>query len=114
ICNKTPAADFLHLFQKIIGSTFSIRDICTHYAGLPYTFDLSESELESVESGNPFKHHSILDEKSFLHMCSHKITPVYTKQCKFHYSEISIIFLGFLMEKIHDVKIEDLYHEYVI
>jgi len=114
LCVNPEAKNFLHLFQKIIGSRFTIRDICSYYAGLPYTFDLSEKELESVESGNPFKHHAVPDEETFLYLCKNKITPVYSNRCKFHYSEISIIFLGYLIEKIYNVKMEDLYQQYVI
>src|SRR5436190_5480769 len=57
ICIDSEAKDFLQLFQNIIGSQFTIRDICSHYTGLPYTFDLSENELASIELNNPFKHH---------------------------------------------------------
>ncbi len=114
ICVNQPSKDFLQLFQKIIGSQFTLRDICSYYAGLPYTFDLSEKELASVELGHPFKHHSIPDEETFQFMCKNKITPVYPNRCKFHYSEISILFLGYLIEKIYNVKIEDLYQQYVI
>lgn len=113
-CKNQTSKEFLTLFQKIIGSKFSIRDICTYYAGLPYTFDLSEVELASVEMGHPFKHHSILEEKIFLSRCENDITPVYKNRCKFHYSEISILFFGYIIEKIYDVKIEDLYQKYVI
>ncbi len=114
ICVDEQANDFLHLFQNIIGSQFTIRDLCSYYAGLPYTFDLSEQELASVERGNPFKHHSIPDEETFLYRCRNKITPVYPNRSKFHYSEISIIFLGYLIEKIYNVKMENLYQKYVI
>lgn len=113
ICTNSSSQEFLHIFQKIIGGKFTIRDICSYYAGLPYTFDLSEAELENVDSGHPFKHHSILDEKTFLFMCRNKIAPVYPNRCKFHYSELSIIFLGYIIEKIYNIKIEDLYEKYV-
>ena len=106
--------DFLNTFQKIIQSKFTIHDLCTYYTGLPYTFSLTQQELTTVENGHPFKHHSIMDEKIFLSMCKENITAVYTNQCKFHYSEISILFLGYLVEKIYDVKMEDLYQKYVI
>ncbi len=114
ICTNSASKNFLALFQKIIGSQFTIRDLCSYYSGLPYTFDLSEEELEKVEEGYPFKHHSILDEKTFLHFCENKITPVYKNRCKFHYSEIAIIFLAYFIEKVYAVKIEDLYQKYVI
>lgn len=111
----TPEAKaFLGLFQRLIGSRFSIRDLCSYYSGLPYTFDLAEEELESVELGNPFKHHSILEEKTFLHRCHHNITPVYANRSKFHYSEIAILFLGYFLEKNFSVNMEDLYQRYVI
>lgn len=114
ICIKPQAKEFLLLFQNIMGSQFTIRDLCSYYSGLPYTFDLSQAELESVESGNPFKHHSIPDEKTFLYMCRHKITPVYPDRCKFHYSEVGILFLGYFIEKNFDVRMEDLYKKYII
>src|SRR3990167_2200149 len=113
-CKNQAAKEFLTLFQKIIGSPFTIRDICTHYSGLPYTFDLSQDELASVESGHPFKHHSIPDEETFLFLCKNHITPVYKNRCKFHYSEIGIIFFGYIIEKIYDLKMEDLYQKYII
>ncbi len=114
ICVNSSSKAFLHLFQNLIGSQFSLRDICTYYAGLPYTFDLSEKELTQVEQNHPFKHHCIPDEETFLYMCKNKITPVYRNRCKFHYSELSIIFLGYIIEKIYDVKMEDLYQHYII
>lgn len=114
ICVDQSAKKFLAVFQRIIGSRFTLRDLCTYYAGLPYTFDLSKDELEQVELGKPFKHHSIVDEEVFLHRCRTCITPVYANRCKFHYSEISIIFLGYLIEKIYDIKMECLYEKYVV
>jgi len=114
VCVTKSANDFLKLFQKIIGSKFSIRDICSYYSGLPYTFGLADEELASVESGNPFKHHSIPSEEEFLSRCKENITLVYPNRSKFHYSEIAILFLGYLIEKIYDVKFEDLYHQYII
>lgn len=114
LCVNLQAKEFLAIFQNLIGSKFTIRDLCSYYSGLPYTFDLSEEELESVDLGNPFKHHSIPDEKTFLYMCSNKITPVYVNRCKFHYSEIAIIFLGYLIEKVYDAKMEDLYQKYIL
>lgn len=110
----TPGNGFLKLFQDIIGSRFTLHDICSYYAGMPYTFDPSEDEIEKVDAGFPFKHHSILDETIFLWMCRHKITPVYPNRSKFHYSEISIIFLGYFLEKVYQVKFEDLYQKYLI
>ena len=114
ICTNTKSRDFLKLFQKTIGSKFTIRDLCTYYAGLPYTFDLSEEELESVDSGMRFKHHCITDEETFLTACRTQITPVYPVGCKFHYSELSIIFLGYLIEKIYNTEMEVLYKTYLI
>lgn len=114
ICIKPEARAFLSLFQTIIGSRFTIRDLCSYYSGLPYTFDLAEDELTSVEAGHPFKHHSIPDEQMFLDRCKKQITPVYTDRCKFHYSEIGILFLGYFIEKNFMVKMEDLYQQYLI
>lgn len=114
ICINQQSKNFLSIFQNKIKNKFSIRDICTYYAGLPYTFDVAEDEIEHVELGNPFKHHSILDEKTFLDRCHTNMTAVYTNQCKFHYSELSIIFLGYLIEKIYGITIESLYHKYVL
>lgn len=113
LCNHQPARDFLRLFQSHIGSRFSIRDICTYYTGLPYTFGLADEELENVEKGMPFKHHSILDEKTFLNRCHQNISMLYHNRCKFHYAELSIIFLGYFIETAYDLKIEDLYKRYV-
>ena len=114
LCINQRSKKFLTLFQKLIGSKFSIHDICTYYAGLAYTFDPSKEELENVDLGRPFKHHAIPDEKTFLYMCRNKITPVYPNRSKFHYSEISIIFLGYFLETVYDIKIEHLYHKYII
>lgn len=114
LCESEEAKDFLKLFQRIIGSQFSIRDLCSYYSGLPYTFDVSENELIQVEAGQPFKHHSIMDEKTFLYFCEHKITPVYRNRCKFHYSEVGIIFLGYLIEKVFKTTMADLYNKYII
>lgn len=114
ICTNKESKEFLSLFQNIIGSQFSIRDLCSYYSGLPYTFDLSDEELARVEAGYPFKHHSIPDETTFLYMCKNKITPVYTNRCKFHYSEIAIIFLGYLIEKIYHTKMENLYQQHLV
>lgn len=113
-CHNQASREFLALFQRIIGSKFTLRDICTYYSGLPYTFDLSEDELARVEAGHSFKHHSIPDEETFLSRCKNNVTPVYKNRCKFHYSEVSILFFGYLIEKIYDVRIEDLYQKYVI
>lgn len=114
ICVNQLSKQFLAIFQKIIGGKFSLRDICTYYAGLPYTFDLSPEELEKVDSGLPFKHHSIADEKTFLNMCNVQITRVYPNRSRFHYSEISIIFLGYLIEKAFNTSMESLYQKYII
>ncbi len=114
ICITPKANEFLKLFQRIIGSQFSIRDICSHYSGLPYTFDVSENELTSVELHHPFKHHCIPDEETFLYLCKNNITPVYPNRCKFHYSELSMIFLGYLIENTYNVKMKDLYQTYLI
>src|SRR5689334_22117930 len=65
ICNNLSSKNFLILFQNKIKNKFSVRDICTFFAGLPYTFDVSEAEIENVELEHPIKHHSILDEKTF-------------------------------------------------
>lgn len=105
---------FLDNFQKHIGSQFSIRDLCSYYTGLPYTFDLAEDELDLVEQGYEFKHHSILDEATFISRCQHNITPVYKNRCKFHYSEVGIIFLAYFLECRYEIKFEDLYQRYVI
>src|SRR5579864_8448512 len=113
--STAPAArSFLDIFQKQIGSRFTIRDVCTYYTGLPYTFDVSAAELERVDQGQAYKHHSILDEKTFLDYCQHEITQIYPNRSKFHYSEVAIIFIGYLMEKIHSVKMENLYQTFVI
>lgn len=114
ICKDKAAKNILIIFQNIIRNRFSIRDLCSYYAGVGYTFDVAQEELDKVEEGFPFKHHSIMDEKTFLYMCSTHITRVHKDKCKFHYSELSIIFLGYVIEKIYNVKMEDLYKKYVI
>src|SRR3990167_1935088 len=111
----TPSSnDFLTFFQNLLGSHFSLHDICSYYAGLPYTFDPSDEEIENADAGYPFKHHTIPDEETFLSFCKNNITPVYSDKSKFHYSEISIIFLGYFLEKVYDIKIESLYKKYII
>jgi hypothetical protein len=67
-----------------------------------------------VDTGHLFKHHSILDEETFLSMCRHQITPVYPVRSKFHYSEISIIFLGYFIEKAFNTSMESLYQRFII
>lgn len=114
ICNTEQSRIFLTLLQSLLGSKFSIHDLCSYYAGLPYTFDVSEQEIETVDAGKPFKHHCIPDEKTFLAICQHNITPVYHPHSKFNYSELAIIFLAYLIEKIYAVKIESLFHRFVI
>ncbi len=114
LATNKEAKDFLHLFQRIIGSKFTIRDLCSYYTGLPYTFSMSDEELLSVEKGNPLKHHSIPDEETFLSRCQHNITPIYKNRSRFHYSELSIIFLGYFLEKSFNLKIADLYQKYLI
>lgn len=114
ICVNQSSKNFLRLFQTIIGSQFNIHDLCTFYTGLPYTFDVSSDEIESVDLGNLYKHHSILDENIFLQRCEKYITLVYPNRSKFRYSEISIIFLGYIIEKIYNTSFEDLYKKYVI
>lgn len=114
ICNNEESKNFLRIFQKHIGGRFTLRDLCTHYTGLPYTFDLSDDELDEVEHGKPFKHHGIIEEDIFLMMCRDRISQIYVDRCKFHYSELSIIFLGYLIEKVFDTSMEFLYQKYVI
>ncbi|MDR3492569.1 MAG: serine hydrolase [Gammaproteobacteria bacterium] len=114
LCKNEKSKHFLSIFQNKIGSQFSIRDICSYYTGLPYTFDLSEDELAKADAGYPFKHHSILDEKTFLDMCENCITPVYHNESKFHYSELSIIFLGYFIEQAYEIKIEELYQKFIL
>ena len=114
ICKNQRARDFLQIFQDIIGSQFTLRDICSFYDGLPYTFDLAPDELARVEQGFPFKHHSIMEEEVLISRCRHQITQMDPNRCKFHYSELSIILLGYLIEQIDNIKIESLYQKYVI
>lgn len=114
ICCNQSSKDFLAIFKQTIGSKFSIRDICSFYNGLPYTFDISDEELEAVDRGQPFKHHGILDENTFLTMCRTHITQIDPNHSKFHYSELAIIFIGFLIEKIYDIQIETLYQKYIL
>lgn len=114
IATTATSKQFLKIFQKHIGSRFSLRDICTYYTGLSYTFDVAAAELEIVSSGESFKHQSILDEQVFLDRCKHAITILYPNRCKFHYSELSIIFLGYFIEQVYQLKIEDLYQQYVL
>jgi CubicO group peptidase (beta-lactamase class C family) len=115
VCQKNPKAQaFLKLFQSLIGGPFTIRDLCSYYSGLTYTFDLSETELKSVEAGHPFKHHHIPDEASFLDRCQQSITPLYQNRCKFHYSELGLLFLGYFIEQIYSLSMEELYSRYLI
>lgn len=114
MCNSEASTNFLRIFQKHIGSRFTLRDLCTHYTGLPYTFELTDDELEEVENGKPFKHQSIIDEDIFLMMCRDSISPIYKDRSKFHYSELNIIFLGYFIEKIYNTSMEVLYEKYVI
>lgn len=113
LCTSTQSREFLTLFQNIIGSQFTLRDVCSYYTGLPYTFDLSHDELVQVEAGMQFKHHSILSEETFLSRCKNNITPVYANQCKFHYSEIGILFLGYFIEKCYHIQFEELFERYI-
>jgi len=114
ICSNQESQHFLQVFQKHIGGRFTIRDLCTHYTGMPYTFELSSAELEKVEQGLPFKHHHLMDENTFHTMCQSHISQLYADRSKFHYSELSIICLGYLIEKVYAVSMESLYEKYVI
>jgi CubicO group peptidase (beta-lactamase class C family) len=114
VCVNLRAREFLAIFENAIGGKFSLRDVCTYYNGLPYTFDLAQDELNQVEQGNPLKHHHIMDEAVFLDRCRHLITQMDPNRCKFHYSELAIIFLGYVTEQIDSVRMEDLYHKHVI
>jgi len=114
LCKNKKSREFLTLFQDTIGSKFTLHDICSFYAGLPYTFDLAEEELAIVDSGGAFKHHSIPDEKTFLERCKTKISLIYPDRCKFLYSEISILFLGYFVEQVYEIKMEALYQKYII
>lgn len=114
ICNNEPSKNFLRLFQKHIGGRFTIRDLCSHYTGLPYTFECANAELENADNGSPLKHHSIMEEDTFLMMCQQYTSQIYKNRSKFHYSELSIIFLGYLIEKIYDTSMEFLYQKFVL
>ncbi len=114
LCQTQASKEFLHIFQNVIGSRFSIRDVCSFYNGLPYTFDVTAAEIESIDAGFPSKHHSLMDEATFLNLCRHHITQIDPNQGKFHYSELAIIFIGYLIEKVYDITIESLYQKYVI
>jgi hypothetical protein len=114
ISTTEAAKDFLQIFKNKIGPKFTLRDICSFYAGLPYTFEPDAAALERVDAGESFVHHSIPDEKAFLHACKTRFTPIYPNRSKFHYSEISIMFLGYLFEKIYNKSMEELYQKYLI
>jgi hypothetical protein len=114
LCQEPEAKAFLQLFQRLVGKPFSLHDVCSFYLGLPYTFNLAKDELQQVESGQPFKHHCIPDEKTLLARCHENIVPVYPPHAKFHYSEIGIIFLGYLLEKVYNIEIESLYQRFLI
>lgn len=108
------AKDFLNMFQCIIGCQFTLRDVCSFYNGLPYTFDILPAELEYVDQGHAYRGHSILSEKVLLEKFRTCITMIDPNHSKFHYSEIAIIFLGYFMEKAFQVRMEDLYQQYVL
>lgn len=114
VAGNAAAHSFLKLFQTTIGSLFSLRDVCTFYNGLPYTFDILPEQLEKVDQGGLFKHQGVMDEATFLLMCKTCITQVDPNRCKFHYSELAIIFLGYFIEKAFNISIEALYQKYVI
>lgn len=114
LCSNPEAREFLNIFQRDIHSKFTIRDVCTYYNGLPYTFDLADEELERADRGEPFKHHHIMDEEVFLTRCRNLITQVDPNHGKFHYSELAIIFFGYFIEKVYGIQIESLYQQYVI
>lgn len=114
LCLTPQAKNFLQLFQQQLQAPFSIRDLCSFYSGLPYTFDVSQNELAAVEKGFAYKHHSIPDESTFLQRCRENITPVFKPRSKFHYSELSIIFLAYLLEKVYQTSMEDLYKKYIV
>lgn len=108
------ARDFLDIFQQTIGSRFTLHDVCSFYTGMPYTFNVSAEEIESVDAGNPYKHHCLLNKETFINDCKHEITQVYPNRSKFNYSELSIIFLGYFFEKVYATTFEELYQKYVI
>lgn len=114
IAFNAEAKAFLTNFQNIIGSQFTLRDLCTYYAGLPYTFDPTDESIENVDAGNPFKHHQLPDEETFLKLCREKVKSVYPNRSNYHYSELSIIFMSYFIEKAYSVKMEDLYDNFII
>lgn len=111
--NKPAAKEFLTLFQKIIGSKFTLRDIFTYYTGLPYTFEPDKKSLRSADLGYPFKHHSLMNEADFLEACRNRIKPLFPNRSKYHYSELSIIFIAYFIEKVYGVRMEDLYQQFI-
>lgn len=114
IAKGTDGEEILTIFEKHIGSRFSLRDVCSFYNGLPYTFDITPEEIDLVEEGRPLKHHSVMNEEELIKRCRHSITQMDPNRAKFHYSELAIIFLGYFIEKVFDVCYEDLYQKYVI
>lgn len=115
IAVNAEAKSFLQLMQcKIIGK-FTLRDLCTYYTGLPYTFDPTPEALEKIAAGQPFKHHSlVVSEEAFLQLCEQNVSALYPNRSKYHYSELSIIFMAFLFEKITERSMEDLYDEFIV
>jgi CubicO group peptidase (beta-lactamase class C family) len=114
ICSDKPVHGFLKLLQRKIGSSFTLRDLCTFHTGLPYTFNPTKAELDSVVSGERFTHQSVMDEAAFISLCENNISMIYRNRQKFHYSEISIMALGYLIENAYGVKIEDLYQHFLV
>lgn len=112
--SQNNSRDFLSLFQKIVRSKFSLHDLYSHYTGLPYTFDIAMDETEQVEAGATLKHHQILAESEFLNRCQNSVTALYLPKSKFHYSELSILFIGYWLEKNYNLSMEDLYHRYLL
>ncbi len=88
------ARDFLSIFEKTIGSRFSLRDVCSYYNGLPYTFDLAPEEWRWLRRVFHSSITALWNEDVFLDRCRHLITHMDPNRCKFHYSELAIIFLG--------------------
>lgn len=114
ICSGKPVHGFLKLLQGKIGSSFTLRDLCTFHTGLPYTFNPTMAELDGVVSGERFTHQSVMDEAAFISLCENNITMIYRNRQKFHYSEISIMALGYLIENAYGVKIENLYQHFLV
>ena len=91
-------------FPEFDGKKITFRHLATHHSGLPEL----PNNLKS-KSLNPYKPYSIDDLKNFLSACHLESTPGET----FHYSDIGMGLLGYILSQIEGKSYEELLSGYI-